>query len=734
MFYSNDLLSLKKGRFGVLWLAATRGVTRVSKRDILAVDIVSSCSELLEYVNGSKRSRLSLYLSAQLMYGLCRVYVEKVCIVLRDANDLYSRALVSFRPHSVQIDEVRKSRGKSRCDVDIELPLTSNDDFGSFNLLGQLVASQPDFEISMPSLDNSFSLQARLEDITLIDAATTPRAESGLVFGEDFQTELLSDLLGNNASASAEAVCGLFQDPIRSSRQQSVLNLSPDDKENRIRIEDLLPRKSTLETLQPLRKRTRQSSVYELDNIDEQSKREESQILLSEIEAPPLMEPEVLHISEPQIPTSCQDVSSTARFPLSEISTIQPITEAHQAPEETTGVSLLAGKDQVPEAAQTKSPKPETLQPIEEALQGTSPKRRRLDAEVAANDVSIRNSSLDLGCPRPCAASSAVKSKPPQVALATLHLSQLSAPDAQVVPHRRRRRRRNCYLVRDEVLQLSKAQIMENFEMSHENLRTRAETLAPGASEAHPRRARSFYVDRLLALPANWELAISRTLGELWRSKRRLCESMPLEDSRPLSSRVSRSNLGSIRESVTESSREEARGTMSEQFSGLLAPRVSSLGLARASSSQEQEQEGRSLHIPASTQSITIPEEKMLPPPQEPPTLQETTLVASEIPPPQLEEGQPASMTEALPPRSSLPFVGVPAFYVDESALWSTVQKVFKSGESTVEFSRLLAPSSTRKQAAKAFHHLLCLLKKGRARVSQVAAFEEIFISPLNSH
>ncbi|EUB60676.1 Meiotic recombination protein REC8 [Echinococcus granulosus] len=555
MFYSNDLLSLKKGRFGVLWLAATRGVTRVSKRDILAVDIVSSCSELLEYVNGSKRSRLSLYLSAQLMYGLCRVYVEKVCIVL-----------------------------------------------------------------------------PRLEDITLIDAATTPRAESGLVFGEDFQTELLSDLLGNNASASAEAVCGLFQDPIRSSRQQSVLNLSPDDKENRIRIEDLLPRKSTLETLQPLRKRTRQSSVYELDNIDEQSKREESQILLS----------------EPQIPTSCQDVSSTARFPLSEISTIQPITEARQAPEETTGVSLLAGKDQVPEAAQTKSPKPETLQPIEEALQGTSPKRRRLDAEVAANDVSIRNSSLDLGCPRPCAASSAVKSKPPQVALATLHLSQLSAPDAQVVPHRRRRRRRNCYLVRDEVLQLSKAQIMENFEMSHENLRTRAETLAPGASEAHPRRARSFYVDRLLALPANWELAISRTLGELWRSKRRLCESMPLEDSRPLSSRVSRSNLGSIRESVTESSREEARGTMSEQFSGLLAPRVSSLGLARASSSQEQEQEGRSLHIPASTQSITIPEEKMLPPPQEPPTLQETTLVASEIPPPQLEEGQPASMTEGL--------------------------------------------------------------------------------------
>lgn len=105
---------------------------------------------------------------------------------------------------------------------------------------------------------------------------------------------------------------------------------------------------------------------------------------------------------------------------------------------------------------------------------------------------------------------------------------------------------------------------------------------------------------------------------------------MPLEDSCPLSGRASRSNLGSIRESVTESSREEARGTVSEQFSGLFAPRVSSLGLVRTPSSQEQEQEGRSLRVPASTQSITIPEEEMLPLPKEPPLLQETTLVASE--------------------------------------------------------------------------------------------------------
>ncbi|VDK39229.1 unnamed protein product [Taenia asiatica] len=712
MFYSNDLLSLKKGRFGVLWLAATRGLTRVSKRDLLAVDIVSSCSELLDYVNGSKRSRLSLYLSAQLMYGLCRVYVEKVCIVLRSivSQSAAFQLSCSYLFYLVLLPfDCSKSRGRSRCDVDIELPLTSNDDFGSFNLLGQLVASQPDFEISMPSLDNSFSLQARLEDITLIDATTTPRAESGLVFGEDFQTELLSDLLGDNASASAEAI---FKFVLRISFRREALwnlhNLVAGAHDNH-------------------------RFMSRLDNIDERSKREENQTLPTEIDVSTLMETEALHISASQVPMICQDDSSTARARISEISAIVPVTEASQAREETTETPPAIAGGQVPGAAPTRSPKHGDLQPNEDVFRGTSPKRRRVEAEVDANDVSIRNSSLDLGCPRPCAASSAVKSKPPHVTLGTLHLSQLSTRDAQVLPPRRRRRRRTCYLIRDEVLQLSKAEIMRNVETGHDNLRTRAEVLAPGASEAHPRRARSFYVDRLLALPANWELAISRTLSELWRSKRRLCESMPLEDSRPLSSRASRSNLGSIRESVAESSREEARGTVSEQFSGLFAPRVSSLGLARTSPSQEQEQEGRSLHVPASTQSITIPEEEMLPPSQEPPPLQETTLVASEIPPPQLEEGQPTSMVEA-PSRSSLPFDGVPAFYANESALWRTVQEVSRSGESTVEFSRLLAPSSTRKQVAKAFHHLLCLLKKGRVRVSQAAAFEEIFISPLDSH
>ncbi|VDM32372.1 unnamed protein product [Hydatigera taeniaeformis] len=619
MFFSNELLSLRKGRFGVLWLAATRGLTRVNKRDILAVDVTSSCSELLDYVNGSKKSRLSLYLAAQLI----------------------------------------KSRSKSCCDVDIEIPLASNDDFGSFNLLGQLVVPQSDFEISMPSLDNSFSFQARLEDITLIDTAMTPKTESGLLFGEDFQTELLSDLLGDGASASAEAVCSLFRDSSPSKVRRSVLNLSSDDKEKYGAFMSFMPF-YIVECV--LRTSFLMKTLWNFPTVDASAYGDRQFMGLKVLELLQQSRFNMMTVTHPSI------------FP------------------------------------------PFSLRSNANAPQGTSPKRRRVDSAVDASDISVRNSSLDLEYPRPCAASSAVKSKPSQVTFGALHISQLSVRDVQVSPprRRRRRRRRNCRLVIDEVLQLSKAEIMRNFETSHDGLRTRAEILAPAASEAHPRRARSFYVDRLLALPANWELAISRTLSELWRSKRRLCESMPLEDSHPFSSCASRSNLGSIRESVTESSREEARGTMSEQFSGLFAPRVSSLGLARASSSQDQEQEGRSLHAPVSTQSITIPEEGMLPPSVEPPTIHETTLLAPEIPPPQLEEEKLESMTEVkrhFGGSVERPFFPLPLVLYSIFALLffvSTIQKVSGSDESTVEFSRLLAPSTTRKQAAKAFHHLLC--------------------------
>uniref|UniRef100_A0A5K3F8D1 Rad21_Rec8 domain-containing protein n=1 Tax=Mesocestoides corti TaxID=53468 RepID=A0A5K3F8D1_MESCO len=228
----------------------------------------------------------------------------------------------------------------------------------------------------------------------------------------------------------------------------------------------------------------------------------------------------------------------------------------------------------------------------------SSPKRRALQSVEDASKLSMPEPQLlELDQPQPCAASSAVKARPPRRAapspLPPLSLEELVHPPQAPPP--RRPRKRPARLLVDSVLQLSKAQLRENFELSKSLLCTRAEILALSSWETHPKRARSLNVDRLLALPANWELAISLGLGELWRSKRRMCEALPLRDSpqppRDTSRSQSRSNLSSLRESALEASREEARAASDMLSASSFVPRQSSLNPSsftiRASSSQD---------------------------------------------------------------------------------------------------------------------------------------------------
>lgn len=214
---------------------------------------------------------------------------------------------------------------------------------------------------------------------------------------------------------------------------------------------------------------------------------------------------------------------------------------------------------------------------------------------------------------------SVFRPKPPSQTpkLEILPQSQLSMERKSRRPATRRRRQ-VCQLLVDKVRKLSKPQMLENFRKGRETLRTRAELLAPGASLMHPRRVRSFYTDRLLALPANFELSICRTLVEVWRSKRRQCELGRLDEDfvspRPPSSiQHSRSNLPSIRESEMESSREMARGGgLSEISLAPLAPQVSSVYLQDQSTGEK-----RSLALPTATQSVLIVEEEAQQKPEE---------------------------------------------------------------------------------------------------------------------
>ncbi|PRD31476.1 UNVERIFIED_CONTAM: Sister chromatid cohesion 1 protein 3 [Trichonephila clavipes] len=76
MFYSHEILR-KKGKFGIVWLAATCR-QRITRRDIWRVNVADSSDDIMEILNRTpvalrRTGPLSLYLSSQLMFGL--VYV-----------------------------------------------------------------------------------------------------------------------------------------------------------------------------------------------------------------------------------------------------------------------------------------------------------------------------------------------------------------------------------------------------------------------------------------------------------------------------------------------------------------------------------------------------------------------------------------------------------------------------------------------------------------------------------
>ncbi|KAM7536995.1 hypothetical protein Aperf_G00000060692 [Anoplocephala perfoliata] len=616
-----------------------------------------------------------------------------------EANDLYTRSLLSFRPNVIQIDEVRRSRSRHRADVDIELPLTSHVDFGSFSLSGPLITSQ-EIEIPMHNLENSFHLQARAEDITLIDASLTPRKLSEVSDPRQRGDNAVS-IYGPNKTDGQENL--------------EIFNRS--------------------------------------EGIIEQTEHQVNVDTLDRPEVPTTTVIEAQPVSIAQLTETGKEASTLDQIHYSELSTILPahersgpgytaadpiVIDGDQIAEQGVGFAEGPMEVQIPEMVQDQVPQ-ENRPVSEKVLKAPSPKRRRLEDKNDTTNTSGRTISFDLGTTQPCAASSAIKLKPPSQSpkLETLPQSQLPlVQKPHNLAHRRRGKAR--HLLVDEVRQLSKPQMAENFRKGRETLRTRAEILAPGASMMHPRRVRSFYPDRLLALPANFELSICRILAEVWRSKRRQCELGRLDENflpprRPSSIQRSRSNLASIRESAMESSREMARGGgLSEISSGLLAPRVSSVHFQDQSTGEK-----RSLGMTMATPSIVIPDGETLREPEVVNPEANEALVPEnkpeepilEVPIVQQEEQLIPSAFEVPPTQPAEPFPDIPDSYANDTALWTIIQEVFKSSNSPVEFSRLISPRSARKHVAKTFHHLLCLLKRGRVRVTQAAAFEPIFIS-----
>ncbi|KAL5016825.1 hypothetical protein ScPMuIL_006414 [Solemya velum] len=124
MFYSQDILQKRGGRFGVVWLAALR-FSQLSRRDLCSINVRKTCDEIIDYIllrmpplrAGGGRPRFSLYLSSQLMYGVVRVFSKQQEFLLGDASAFFTRIKVSAS--TVDIDLKTSSRSDLVTNADL---------------------------------------------------------------------------------------------------------------------------------------------------------------------------------------------------------------------------------------------------------------------------------------------------------------------------------------------------------------------------------------------------------------------------------------------------------------------------------------------------------------------------------------------------------------------------------------------------------------------------------------
>jgi len=100
MFYSRDILT-KKGPFARVWLAATAGGDRISKRFALAAEISRLCLLL-----HNPQVPMALRLKAHLLLGIVRIYRRKCLAVERDGSNFVNamRAGLKSGPQPSAID------------------------------------------------------------------------------------------------------------------------------------------------------------------------------------------------------------------------------------------------------------------------------------------------------------------------------------------------------------------------------------------------------------------------------------------------------------------------------------------------------------------------------------------------------------------------------------------------------------------------------------------------------
>ncbi|XP_033757354.1 meiotic recombination protein REC8 homolog [Pecten maximus] len=103
MFYHQGILQKRGGKFGIIWLAATR-IEHLKRRELCDVNLQKTCDEIIDHImvrmhgstSGKKRTRFSLYLSSQLMYGVTRILAKQSEFLFGDASTFFTRVRMAF--------------------------------------------------------------------------------------------------------------------------------------------------------------------------------------------------------------------------------------------------------------------------------------------------------------------------------------------------------------------------------------------------------------------------------------------------------------------------------------------------------------------------------------------------------------------------------------------------------------------------------------------------------------
>jgi len=123
------LLLKKKGQFGVVWFAAHHP-SKITKQEVLQLDLASKCKEIKEYlINGeSSKPKFSLVVSSHLMLGLVVLLNKKNKYILDELVQLNSQLQTSYMHFykKSEINKQTKTLKKVRADEPNLLTLNEN--------------------------------------------------------------------------------------------------------------------------------------------------------------------------------------------------------------------------------------------------------------------------------------------------------------------------------------------------------------------------------------------------------------------------------------------------------------------------------------------------------------------------------------------------------------------------------------------------------------------------------